>query len=643
MSGAAYVPPKKAETRAVAAPSAPPPLEAAQIAGAHRSLEGLTEEERTPRSRGFARQTGVSRPLSEATHEQLDWRPLSDGRRDGRLSLEWPGAGRLRLHVRDFDAQGGELWIRNADGSVAGGPYTGQGPFGDGDFWTEAATGDRLVVEWTGPDGAQPRFFLDRIVQQWISLDVQPGSCRQDVTCSPEYANEARAVASIQFVGDDGGSFLCSGFLINTRRSSFSPLFMTASHCITSEAEARSAITYWGFQTAKCNGEKPGLDKAAQVSGAQLLSVGMPSAGDFSLLRLSKVPENAYFLGWSAADPAVKSKVVSIHHPGRQPDNYKRITFSDLWYDSPEVIYIGGLMWPAAYFHQVEERLGRTEAGASGAPLLNESKQAVGIMSYGRVYEGLDVCQHEGRSGHGKFSLIYPQIRGFLEEIQPPSVNVSRRQISFRVVDGVVQAPDRQQITVTTESTRPVQFRVTSAAPWVSALQTIGEASAGAPAVIELLALPGGALKPGGYKTTVTVTPNSSPEWVAAPKPVVFDAELNVSASKPLVTLAVEPNPVVETPMTLQGYNFRFQIRIEEKAGLPVRITSLRMDGVDLSLQLVKMLGTGELPAEGVIVRTFEGRLQPSSAERLIEIGGWTPGTGALWTAAARVRFLPLP
>jgi hypothetical protein len=95
--------------------------------------------------------------------------------------------------------------------------------------------------------------------------------------------------------------------------------------------------------------------------------------------------------------------------------------------------------------------------------------------------------------------------------------------------------------------------------------------------------------------------------------------------------------------MTLQGYNFRFQIRIEEKAGLPVRITSLRMDGVDLSLQLVKMLGTGELPAEGVIVRTFEGRLQPSSAERLIEIGGWTPGTGALWTAAARVRFLPLP
>jgi hypothetical protein len=624
------------------------PLTAAEIPFEGVKLAPLSNEERSPRKRGMAMHAGAVRSVTGAGEADLQWSLQAGGRLAGKLLIEWGGASRMRVRFSAFDANGGEVWIRDGSGAAAAGPFTGQGPFSDGDFWTPSVAGDRLIVEWIGPEPAtypapSPQFQIDRAAYDWSGGPTSVGgTCHIDATCRPEYATEARAVANYEFVGDDGALHFCSGSLLNTRRSSFTPLFVTANHCITSQSEARSMVSYWGFQTAKCDGDPPDLSKAQQISGAELLLAYDMNVGDFSLVRLSRVPANAHFLGWNAQEPPVGSKVIGIHHPGLPPLNYKRMMIGEREWDRAGTISVDGIPVAEKFFYQVYENEGRTEPGSSGSPLLNENKQLVGVVSYGPVPPpGFTYCDIRGETAYGKFSAVYPLMQPYLEELAAPSIRLNRSIVNYSYTDGKPQGPDRHQVSVLTDSKAPVSFRAAASAPWVAVKEATGLTGAEAPGTIELAVIPEFLKAPGKHRATVTVSLNASPQWATQPRPVTFDVEVDKASTQPVVSAAINPNPVIETPVNSKGYNFRFTLRLEESAGVEARITSLKMDGQDYSARLQQILGTDRISPGGAVEKVIEGYMEPSPNERLFEVEGWSPATGARWSAKATARFLP--
>ena len=90
-------------------------------------------------------------PLQVGTHKTVDADMLRHAKwKSGvwRLDLKSEGAKALRVHFRGVTLSGpGKLWIRDEKG-VRKGPYTGKGPNGDGEFWTESVFGARVTAEY---------------------------------------------------------------------------------------------------------------------------------------------------------------------------------------------------------------------------------------------------------------------------------------------------------------------------------------------------------------------------------------------------------------------------------------------------------------------------------------------------------------
>jgi hypothetical protein len=86
------------------------------------------------------RQFGVSRTLPDDVLAQGEWSITSEGKRVWRLSLQSTGAAAVRIRFTDFHIGDGNAWLLRpgTDGdAVTVGPYTGDGPSGDGVFWSD--------------------------------------------------------------------------------------------------------------------------------------------------------------------------------------------------------------------------------------------------------------------------------------------------------------------------------------------------------------------------------------------------------------------------------------------------------------------------------------------------------------------------
>lgn len=310
------------------------------------------------------------------------------------LGLTSDGAVGLRVHFTEVNLpDGGQLAVWSAtDAVLMDGPFTGRGPLEEGEFWTTVLPGEAAVVAYVAPAGAggagAPPFTVAGVLHLYRDFLAEEspsplaGTCHNDVTCYPEWHPLRNAVARIQFI-DGGQSFVCTGQLLNSLNGDLTPYFLTANHCIGSQAAASTLVAYWLYQTSSCNGAIPALISRPQSAFAELLAFNIFADSSLLMVR-GTLPPNVFWSGWTPNAVPAGAASACIHHPRGE---FKRISFGNR--DASV-----GDFWRIAWTD------GPTEGGSSGSGIWRSDTQQL----YGQLSGGPSSCQSVTFDDFGKFS-----------------------------------------------------------------------------------------------------------------------------------------------------------------------------------------------------------------------------------------------
>ena len=388
--------------------------------GTHIDLNqpGMTLEKLDARSLSLEpNQIGVNRSVevSPSTRAQRFVNP--DGSELIVLVIKSSGASGLGVHFRNFAlADGEEVYVYGAaTGSNVFGPFIDKGPWGSGEFWSGTVDGDTIVIEFykrTGENGQGFEIFeVSHILAEldWRLNSNEPEvlNCEVDASCFA--APEKNAVGRIIF-NSNGGLYLCTGTLLNNSAQDETPYFLTANHCVNSQAVAQTVEVYWFYQTTSCNS---GVLRSWVHSppGANLLAT--QGSNDFALLRLyNNAPGGAFFSGWTSVVQPVGTNVYGLHHPdGYIPPSVnsylRRSTGSIVTTTENCLNLVNG--------YAVGWTAGSAEPGSSGSGLWNSNGYLVGVLSCGPVPP---TCNNPW-AGFSKFANFYSQIRQYIFSSAP--------------------------------------------------------------------------------------------------------------------------------------------------------------------------------------------------------------------------------
>ncbi|HEX9941294.1 MAG TPA: serine protease [Thermoanaerobaculia bacterium] len=391
--------------------------------------EGLLREDAKASRQAVAKvlRFGVGRDVSVSALDG-NWYDLAGGAKLWVVEVASTSALGLRLHFSDVRLpEGAELAVYSPEGidryenflkTGSGVPEraieffrAGSRPAGAG-FWSSTVAGERARIEYYAPAGAVDSqalpFTLDRLQHVYVdpvARAVENGSqnkdvagpCHNDVTCYPEWADVANAVAGIGFIGDD--SLFCTGQLVNTQLGDFTPLFLTANHCLRSQANAGSVEVFWFYQTATCGGPRPSLTSVPRSPGATLLSTNPVS--DYTLLMVEgTLPPGVAWAGWTSAPIPDGVSAAAIHHPS---GDYKRISFGDKASDP----FCRQIPLDNSNHLQINWTDGPTEPGSSGSGIFRDDTHQL----FGQLHCGPSACGNETNDAYGSFSTTFPRIR----------------------------------------------------------------------------------------------------------------------------------------------------------------------------------------------------------------------------------------
>ena len=232
-------------------------------------------------------------------------------------------------------------------------------------------------------------------------------NCEVDASCFGD--PEKNAVARILF--NNNGTFLCTGTLLNDGAQDGTPYFLTANHCVNSQAVAQTVEAYWFYQTTSCN--SGALRNWVHTGpGANLLAT--QSANDFSLMRLqNNAPGGAFFAGWTSTAQSAGTAVFGLHHP----DGYIPPSISSyLRRSTGSVMNTNFNCLGLLSGYEIGWTSGSSEPGSSGSGLFTSNGHyLVGVLSCGPAPP---TCNNPG-AGYSKFANFYPQIRQYLYSSAP--------------------------------------------------------------------------------------------------------------------------------------------------------------------------------------------------------------------------------
>jgi Trypsin-like peptidase domain len=365
-------------------------------------------------------QIGVNRSLAVSPKTRAQKFVNPDGSQIIVLIIKSSGASGIGVHFRNFALAGGEeVYVYGlAPDSIVFGPFRDKGPWGSGEFWSGTLAGDTAIIEFytrTGENGKA--FEIFEVSHIFPELDLrlrsdQPDvlNCELDASCYPNSLNNA--VGRILF-NDNGHQAVCTGILLNDLAQDQIPYFLTANHCVSTQAVAQTVEVFWFYQTTSCNSGILRSDWVQQVGGANLLAT--QSSNDFSLLRLvNNAPVGAWFSGWTSDIQSTGTAVFGLHHPdGFTPpavDSYLREAHGII--TSTNAACLG-----LVNGYRTDWTSGTTEPGSSGSGLWNSSGYLVGVLSCG---PSPPTCSSP-YSSFSKFANFYSQIQPYIGH--PPFFN----------------------------------------------------------------------------------------------------------------------------------------------------------------------------------------------------------------------------
>lgn len=311
----------------------------------------------------------------------LDWVAGADGGRSARIEIASPGAAALRVALR-LSAPTAGLTVRYAGVAAKAavfGAYPANSLASSDLHWSPVLAGDTAIIELRAAANASLAGLVlevPRVSHQLVTgadlRSLSPGdakaigssgACNVDVACvlpvSQAVLDAAKSVARLSFVADDGGSYLCTGTLINDSVASFTPYLFTANHCIDSAATARTVNTYWFYDAVTCNNRN--TPPFVQLAGGAAL-LGRSQDFDWAFLRMLEAPPaGVVYSAWRAEPIALGAVVSTIHHPRGDLKKWSQGTLTGFR-------FVGDL---GAYgnFNEVIWDVGTTEGGSSGGAL----------------------------------------------------------------------------------------------------------------------------------------------------------------------------------------------------------------------------------------------------------------------------------
>jgi len=355
------------------------------------------------------------------------------------MAVESSGAGAVRVHLSALNLpDDSELYFYSADGQAFG-PYTGKGPDGRGDFWSDTVFGSKGVLQlrYFGANPAEdlrktslivseighisPKFTqgLTAVTESFCSFNV---SCIQNASCTNNtQANAMKtAVALMQWI-QNPYIYTCTGSLIaDSDSGSQIPYFMTANHCLSTNSVAANLQTYFQFSISCGSTNCPAQTNPGGIQrlGATVKATG--TGGDFTLLQLSQTPPaGSTFLGWNNT-PIANTNNASLYrvsHPAWAPQAY-----SDGHVDTSAPTCTG---WPRGERIYSRTTTGGTEGGSSGSPEVNSAAEFVGQLSGACGTNVNDACdQTNNATVDGAFAFYYSSVAPFLGATCVPTTEV---------------------------------------------------------------------------------------------------------------------------------------------------------------------------------------------------------------------------
>ncbi len=391
-------------------------------------------------------QIGIGRDVPrfpEADSAALLWMPVSGG-----LAAHWEvssaGARALRLGFVAAKLPA-NIQIRFAG---EGDRDTVYGPFAAADvvamgatFWSPVLEGERAFVEIFLPGDASP-FDLSLVLAQVSHLFASPAQadveivakaaqfCEVDLVCrsatDEALARVGKSVARMTFSdGTGGGTFLCTGTLLNPADGSFTPYFYSANHCIGTQASASTLTTHWFYDRVGCGTGGTSASYVQLTGGATLLYANEPS--DALLLRLNGTPPaGAVFAGWDQASVDTGAALTAVHHPA---GDLKKVSLASSG-GFGSAANSGGPSGSFVIARWNSIATGVTEGGSSGSGIFTAVGQPAGDYRFrGGLWGGPSSCSAPTGNlydYYSRFDQVYPSIAQYLSPVTNVTLSVTK-------------------------------------------------------------------------------------------------------------------------------------------------------------------------------------------------------------------------